>query len=321
MSHKILEKEWEYLEDNLKDGLSSKSLPFETVSDIRIGLDQSMHILVKSESPEERKYAEIAEGLGFSFRNITIGNETSVFFDLACEPEKKEILLFFMVDFIRIIDDNGPEKAFFITFQKWRKYWSGKKPRLSPETQRGLIGELLVLQKLISMGSPALIENWKGPDHALRDFEFERMDLEVKTTIKDPPVVLINHPEQISPGTKTLYLLVVQLLPLENGFSLPDVVRKTRKMLHSNSAHLEKYFMLLRAAGYLDSDESSYLTRYREEGILACPIEDTSCIMDPQIMQDVPSTVKDIRYNLLISRLERIVTTDIFWSELIEKWV
>ena len=173
----------------------------------------------------------MADGLGISFRNVTIGSETAVFFDLSFDPEKREILLFFMVDFISMVDDKGSEKAFFAAFDKWRKYWAGKKPRLTKEGQKGLVGELLILQKVISVGSSSLIDNWKGPDHGLRDFEFKRMDLEVKTTMKDPPVVSIHDPEQISPNTKALYLIVVQLLPFEDGFSLPDVVRKTKSML------------------------------------------------------------------------------------------
>ena len=80
-----------------------------------------------------------------------------------------------------------------------------------------------------------------------------------------------------------------------------------------------KFIMLLSSAGYLDSDESYYLTRYREEAILACPIEDTSSIMDPRILKDVPSTVRNIRYNLLVNGLDRIITTDNFWAEIIEK--
>ena len=321
ISYEVLENEWKYLEENLKEGLSSKPLPFETVNDIRLGLDESLHILVKSEGHEEREYAEMAEGLGISFRNVTIGNETAIFFDLACDPGRREILLFFMVDFISLVDEKGAEKAFFSAFDKWRKYWSGKKPRLSKEDQRGLVGELIILQKILSMGSLNLIDNWKGPDHGLRDFEFERLDLEVKTTMKDPPVVSINDPEQISPSTKALYLIVVQLLPFDDGFSLPDVVRKTKDMLKSNPAHMEKYFMLLNGAGYLDSDEPYYLSRYREEAILACPIEDNSGIMDPRILKDVPSTVRNIRYNLLINGLDRITATDEFWTEIIENLI
>ena len=71
-----------------------------------------LHILVKSEGHAERKYVEMADGLGISFRNVTIGSETAVFFDLSFDPEKREILLFFMVDFISMVDDKGSEKAF-----------------------------------------------------------------------------------------------------------------------------------------------------------------------------------------------------------------
>ena len=53
LSHEVLENEWKYLEGNRKEGLSSKSLPFKTRNDIRLGLDDSLHILVKSEGHAE----------------------------------------------------------------------------------------------------------------------------------------------------------------------------------------------------------------------------------------------------------------------------
>ena len=45
----------------------------------------------------------MADGLGISFRNVTIGSETAVFFNLSFDPEKRNLTLF-MVDFISMVD-------------------------------------------------------------------------------------------------------------------------------------------------------------------------------------------------------------------------
>ena len=79
--------------------------------------------------------------------------------------------------------------------------------------------------------------------------------------------------------------------------------------------------MLLSSIGYRESDAPYYLERYKNERIIACPIEDNTMIMDPEIIKNVPSSVKNIRYNLHINLLERTITDDAFWDNITDKWL
>ena len=77
----------------------------------------------------------------------------------------------------------------------------------------GLLGELIVLTKLLQHSDPKIVKTWGGPLDWLHDFQSESLDLEIKTTTKQPDSVYISKISQVAPmeGSKQLNLIVVDL--------------------------------------------------------------------------------------------------------------
>ena len=76
----------------------------------------------------------------------------------------------------------------------------GRSERLSLEEQRGLIGELKFLELLCEHSTPrAVIESWKGPQGAAKDFELHNLHTEVKARRgASRPYVNISSEDQLA---------------------------------------------------------------------------------------------------------------------------
>jgi hypothetical protein len=93
----------------------------------------------------------------------------------------------------------------------------GSSGLLSPEQQKGLIGELLVLEKdLLPVLSPAeAIAGWRGPLGAAKDFLIGKVAIESKALGRSTsPAVLVNSEFQLDETVvKRLFLHISVLDP------------------------------------------------------------------------------------------------------------
>lgn len=118
----------------------------------------------------------------------------------------------------------------------------GNDDRLSPENQKGLIGELLILEKHLSpqIGSVSSVNAWQGPLGAPKDFELGHTFLEVKTRRSGAaPFVKISSEDQLdAPESAELFLYVVDLnsaMPEDSdAFTLTDVASRIRDAFESD---------------------------------------------------------------------------------------
>jgi hypothetical protein len=114
-----------------------------------------------------------------------------------------------------------------------------KRAQLSEEAVRGLLGELIVLdQMLVSVADhpeyrSAVLDMWRGHQHAARDFRVGKAAVEVKTTCLRSSIHHINSLSQVEPQStendveSELFLLSVGLAPSEAGsLSVPSLVER-----------------------------------------------------------------------------------------------
>jgi hypothetical protein len=94
--------------------------------------------------------------------------------------------------------------------QLWRGLLSQYKNQ--DQLERGLIGELWVLNNLIDLYGPRFVEYWIGPTHQRHDFRFDDVELEIKTTNSKDRTHTISSVEQLeaTDGSK-LYLISILL--------------------------------------------------------------------------------------------------------------
>lgn len=150
---------------------------------------------------------------------------------------------------------------------RWRHLLrGGRSLLLSPEEQKGLIGELLVLERLLlpQLGAAAAVGAWRGPLDAPKDFEVGRVAIEAKAHRGGAtPFVAITSEDQLDEtGVDALFLYVVDLNEVPEGASegltvseIADHVRERVFTLDPGAAgNLET---LLSAAGLRAEDDYS----------------------------------------------------------------
>ena len=142
----------------------------------------------------------------------------------------------------------------------------GRGTLLSPEEQRGLLGELFVLERLLlpRIDASSAVTAWRGPLGAPKDFEIARVAIEAKTRRggATPSLSITSESQLDEGGVDSLFLHVVELdeAPTDatNGVTLHDAAERIRGRLLSldpgSSGILETR---LSAAGYRVEDDYS----------------------------------------------------------------
>lgn len=144
----------------------------------------------------------------------------------------------------------------------------GGDSRLSAEEQKGLIGELLVLERyLIPAFSPAdATAAWVGPTGSPKDFECGRIVIEAKARrgAARPYVAISSEFQLDTDGCDALFLYVVELDAAPEdasaAFTLTDVARRIAIVIATEAPSVvERFDGQLVAAGFSwDDDYSSF---------------------------------------------------------------
>ena len=86
-------------------------------------------------------------------------------------------------------------------FDRWNQFFKLISPEgLSLSQQQGLLGELLLLEKLLDnrFDHVSILKSWKGYKKNIHDFDIQGMSIEVKTTkSKEPRKVWISNERQL----------------------------------------------------------------------------------------------------------------------------
>jgi len=169
-------------------------------------------------------------------------------------------------------DNRAAIDALIGRVRRWQKFLLAGTAGLSVERQRGLYGELHVLQRHLipALSTATAVSAWRGPKGANQDFQFSSGSIEVKTTIaRQPQVVRISSERQLDDtGITALFLHVVVLDEREtederpaDGESLPTVVDSLRRCLAGETEWADTFEDLLLDAGYLAVDGPRYENR------------------------------------------------------------
>ena len=173
--------------------------------------------------------------------------------------------------------------------------------RLSPEEQRGLIGELHCLRWLIELvGVRAAVEAWKGPEGAAKDFELPNCFLEVKARrgAARPHVQIASEDQLADVPSGILFLRVcdVDAAVEPRGKTLSEHVSKVDKILReADMASHAIWETSLAAAGFNHGEDYSD-RRWKVGRVVHFRVEDGF----PRITPPVPEGVSAVRYSVAI---------------------
>lgn len=142
----------------------------------------------------------------------------------------------------------------------------GTSRKLSLEEQKGLIGELFVLERLLLPALSAFdaVTAWRGPLGAPKDFEIGRVCIEAKARrgAAEPFVIISSEHQLDRSGTDALFLHVVELAAAteqaSDSFTLTDIAGRLHEAIAASDASAADQFeALLVAAGFNRDDDYS----------------------------------------------------------------
>jgi hypothetical protein len=168
-------------------------------------------------------------------------------------------------------------EAFDVTLGNVEALLSGSRG-LSDDAEKGLWGELRVLQRLIrTIGSADALAAWQGPTFGEHDFTLAGDDIEVKTTASERRLHWFGDPRQLQPVVgRRLWVLSLKITHSQGpgALTLQEMVDQTIELV-SAAALSAVFARRLDAAGWSSNQTSILSRRWRlRDEPLALPVDD-----------------------------------------------
>lgn len=156
---------------------------------------------------------------------------------------------------------------FLARLDAWRQFLRDRRSGLSRSDTIGLIGELLILERLVA-ADPRCLSSWQAPNDGLQDFLFTGHALEIKSSLGAASAVTISSLDQLEPsGLHRLDLLHIKLNETPSGRTLQDIVDAITNHLHDELARRTFENALLRRGLVPDDQEARTAPRVQERAL------------------------------------------------------
>ena len=162
-------------------------------------------------------------------------------------------------------EEQAVERFLARTLRWHRLLQSGRENRLGDEEQKGLIGELTVLEGhlLPILGAGDAVRCWTGPLDAPRDFEISRIHVEAKARSSGISQVTISSERQLESGDcDTLFLHVTEVVSATEGapsaFTVTEFANRIRSVIAGHDmVAVDLFEERLNAVGFDWNDDYS----------------------------------------------------------------
>jgi hypothetical protein len=184
------------------------------------------------------------------------------------DPDQRELFASLCRDVVNAADAAAATQAALTRAIRRLLRWhhllrGGQSDMLSLEEQRGLVGELHFLARLVALIGPrAAIEAWRGPFGASKDFELDGLLVEVKARRgAAKPYVQISSEDQLADVADTSLFLCVSAVDAvikPEGMTLHDHVHETEKIfIEADTESLSLWDGAIEASGFDPEDDYS----------------------------------------------------------------
>lgn len=197
---------------------------------------------------------------------------------------------------------------------KWQSLFERfKQQGLTPEEQRGLFGELYFLRKFLQANSDFqnIVSSWIGSEKQVRDFQFGKWSVEVKTTHgNNHQKVHISSERQLdTTNMDNLFLYHLSLeVRQQSGETLNQLVDSVTEILISDFTALNSFRNKLIEGSYFDHHKPLYADiGYFIRQEVFYKVENTF----PRIEEsDIRNGVGDVKYSIIISQCSGFIRTE-----------
>lgn len=144
------------------------------------------------------------------------------------EPDRRDLFALICADVIDAASEGSDERHALTMLAgrlaAWRAFLRDRSGRLGRADMVGIMGELLVLDRVVEAGGAGLAA-WRAPDDGLHDFACGSWAVEVKTSLSGGRSIRVSSLDQLDDaGLASLYLCHVRLVEDETGDDLAALV-------------------------------------------------------------------------------------------------
>ena len=170
------------------------------------------------------------------------------------------------------VQEDTARRRFFARIRAWQDFMNRHRESvLSAESELGLFGELVLLERMIEANFPPrdILDAWQGPAGGLQDFILGNGGIEVKTTLSVGGfLATISSLEQLDENLRQpLFVAGIRLALHGSGMTLPEMVDVVGGHLEDNQEVLETFEIRLMQAGLLRSTFNRYTRRFLHASI------------------------------------------------------
>lgn len=276
---------------------------------------------------ETSKNARFPEFKYFKFKGLFIEifefEETKELHIYLLDNQLKDIFSLFIENIVEKISKSVTENEALIETSnvvlKWKKLFDKINFQgLSIESQKGLIGELLLFNSLLDeeYSIDKLLEGWTGPDYNDKDFRFGSFGIEVKLTSSKVPKVKISSERQLDSDNLTKLYLVLYVVEevKDKGFSLNSIIEQIRVKINHNQNAIKFFNERLLLVGYFDEDYENYQRQY---AFRKRKFYEVTVNFPRLVASDLPIGLFDTKYNIELSAIEQFLVSNESILELI----
>ena len=229
------------------------------------------------------------------------------------DGEQREVFHRFCVDVVEATrvakSANEAVERFLARTWRWHRLLrSGRDGRLSEEEQKGLIGELRVIEGCLLgvIEARDAVESWTGPLGAPKDFELGLVGIEAKARSPQRPEVRISSADQLdSTGMSRLFLSVIEVGAAfddsATAVTITDVARRVRNRITALDISAAIAFDERLAALGFDWEEDYSDTHWSIGDEVLYEVADGFPRLTPSM---VPAAVDDVRYTISMAGCE-----------------
>lgn len=194
--------------------------------------------------------------------------------------------------------------AFFVRVREWQEFMANQRRKpLSSEKQAGLMGELLMLEKLVDHAGSALValDSWQGPLRAAQDFHVDGGAIEVKSTAAVQGFIArINSVDQLDADRRPMFLCAIRFAEDEAGETLSQCVNRLREVMDAHGVR-KQFDALLMFSRFRDEHSDRYTRKLLANEVFCFPVGDEfPCLR----RSTLPGQIRNAQYDLDIESLD-----------------
>lgn len=194
---------------------------------------------------------------------------------------------------------------FLARLDAWRQFLRDRRNGLSRPETVGLIGELIILDQILTSDANGLT-TWQAPNDGLHDFQDEGHALEIKTGLGPISTITISALDQLdASGLSRLDLMHVRLIETPEGKPLRDFISDVSARLSNDMGRRAFENALLRRGLMPDDDVARAMPRVQLRTIESYQVQGNF----PRLIRaNLPVAIADATYSLEVRAIAGFAT-------------